>query len=221
MPRRTATRRGDRPPGQAAGGLPRLPRGITGNAALKGHMAIDPTPRSSRPPRWRRQRRRRRDDAELLEEFMPAQPEEVPEPQEPAQPEAPVDDCRHLEPPSASAGKLAAPAVYGDSAYGGGPSLALLEQMGATPMVKVQGPHARNGCFTKDRFVIDLAGAVVTCPTTSRSPCGRSTTGVATPASARPARAARCGPSAPPPRTAGSSASACMKPFCRRPPDPG
>jgi hypothetical protein len=31
-------------------------------------------------------------------------------------------------------------------------------------MVKVQGPHARNGCFTKDRFVIDLAGAVVTCP---------------------------------------------------------
>ena len=31
-------------------------------------------------------------------------------------------------------------------------------------MVKVQAPHARNGCFTKDRFVIDLAGAVVTCP---------------------------------------------------------
>jgi hypothetical protein len=31
-------------------------------------------------------------------------------------------------------------------------------------MVKVQGPHARNGCFTKDRFVIDLAAGVVTCP---------------------------------------------------------
>jgi hypothetical protein len=30
-------------------------------------------------------------------------------------------------------------------------------------MVKVQGPHARNGCFTKDHFVIDLA-AGVTCP---------------------------------------------------------
>src|SRR5205807_7133451 len=83
---------------------------------------------------------------ELLEEFMPAQPEVVPEPQEPTQPEAPVDGCRHLEPPSASAGELAAPAIYGDSAYGGGASLALLEQMGATPMVKVQAPHARNGC---------------------------------------------------------------------------
>ena len=31
-------------------------------------------------------------------------------------------------------------------------------------MVKVQGPHARGGCFTKDRFVIDLAAGVVTCP---------------------------------------------------------
>jgi hypothetical protein len=31
-------------------------------------------------------------------------------------------------------------------------------------MVKVQGPHVRGGCFTKDRFVIDLAAAVVTCP---------------------------------------------------------
>jgi hypothetical protein len=105
---------------------------------------------------------------ELLEEFAPAEGEEVPGPRESVQPGAPADDPHNIELPSASADKPAplepGPAVYGDSAYGGGASLALLEQMGATPMVKVQGPHARNGCFTKDRFVIDLAGAVVTCP---------------------------------------------------------
>ncbi len=105
---------------------------------------------------------------ELLEEFAPAEGEEVPGPGEPVQPGAPADDPHNIEPPSASADKPAplepGPAVYGDSAYGGGASLALLEQMGATPMVKVQEPHARGGCFTKDRFVIDLAGAVVTCP---------------------------------------------------------
>src|SRR5438105_14258525 len=108
--------------------------------------------------------------AALLEEFAPSQPGEVPEPQEPAQPEPPADDPRPAgEPPHASGDNAPAmaaepsplepaPAVYGDSAYGGGASLALLEQMGATPMVKVQGPHARHGCFTKDRFVIDPAG---------------------------------------------------------------
>ena len=105
---------------------------------------------------------------ELLEEFAPAEGEEVPGPGEPVQPGAPADDPHNIEPPSASADKPAplepGPAVYGDSAYGGGASLALLEQMGVTPMVKVQEPHARGGCFTKDRFVIDLAGAVVTCP---------------------------------------------------------
>jgi hypothetical protein len=105
---------------------------------------------------------------ELLEEFVPPRPEEL------AQPEASIDDPRPAsEPPQAPGDDAPAaeaappepgPAVYGDSAYGGGASLALLEQMGATPMVKVQGPHARTGCFTKDRFVIDLAGAVVTCP---------------------------------------------------------
>src|SRR5205807_1690607 len=111
---------------------------------------------------------------ELLEEFMPAEAEEVPGQQELAQPGAPADDLRPAgEPPQApgdhapaaeAAPLEPAPAVYGDCAYGGGESLALLEQMGATPMVKVQGPHARSGCFTKDRFVIDLAAGVVTCP---------------------------------------------------------
>ena len=111
---------------------------------------------------------------ELLEEFVPAEAEEVPGPGEPTQPGTAADDPRPAsEPPQAPGDHAPAggpaplepgPAVYGDSAYGGGASLALLEQMGASPMVKVQGPHARNGCFTKDRFVIDLAGAVVTCP---------------------------------------------------------
>ena len=111
---------------------------------------------------------------ELLPEFMPAADGEVPGPQEPAEAGASIDDPRPVEEPPQAPGDDApaggpAPlepglAVYGDSAYGGGASLALLEQMGATPMVKVQGPHARNGCFTKDRFVIDLAAGVVTCP---------------------------------------------------------
>ncbi|HEX9316891.1 MAG TPA: transposase [Actinomycetota bacterium] len=111
---------------------------------------------------------------ELLEEFMPGQPEEVAGPGEPTQHGAPADDPRPAEEPpqalgdDAPAAEAAPPgpglAVYGDSAYGGGESLALLEQMGATPMVKVQAPHARGSCFTKDRFVIDLAAGVVTCP---------------------------------------------------------
>lgn len=54
--------------------------------------------------------------------------------------------------------------VYGDCAYGSGAGLALLERIGATAMVKVQDPHARKGCFPKDRFGIDLAAGTVTCP---------------------------------------------------------
>lgn len=57
-----------------------------------------------------------------------------------------------------------APEVYGDCAYGSGAGLALLAGIGATPMVKVQDPHGRNGCFPKDRFAIDLAAGTVTCP---------------------------------------------------------
>jgi hypothetical protein len=61
-------------------------------------------------------------------------------------------------------GEPQTPVVYGDSAYGSGEALALLAEMGATPMVKVQDPHAPGGRFPKDRFVIDLSGATVTCP---------------------------------------------------------
>lgn len=55
-------------------------------------------------------------------------------------------------------------AVYGDSAYGSGASLAHLKQIGATPMVKVQSPHGVGGRFAKDRFDVDLEAGTVTCP---------------------------------------------------------
>ncbi|MGH2751675.1 MAG: IS1182 family transposase [Actinomycetota bacterium] len=56
------------------------------------------------------------------------------------------------------------PIVYGDSAYGSGASLALLDEMGVSPMTKVQAPSAPGGHFTKDRFKIDLEAKTVTCP---------------------------------------------------------
>jgi Transposase DDE domain len=54
--------------------------------------------------------------------------------------------------------------VYGDSAYGTGVNLAWLNQQGFTPMVKTQIPTAPGGRFAKDRFGIDLAAGMVTCP---------------------------------------------------------
>src|SRR5680860_1156932 len=45
------------------------------------------------------------------------------------------------------------PVVYGDSAYGSGKSLALLDEMGAIAMTKVQAPNAPDGHFSKDRFL--------------------------------------------------------------------
>lgn len=56
------------------------------------------------------------------------------------------------------------PAVYGDSAYGSGENLELLERLGATPMVKTQRAVAPVGRFTKDDFDVDLAAKTVTCP---------------------------------------------------------
>jgi len=65
---------------------------------------------------------------------------------------------------AAAAGTASGPVVYGDSAYGSGAALALLAQIGATPMVKVQEPHSHGGHFPKDRFAIDLSARTVTCP---------------------------------------------------------
>lgn len=56
------------------------------------------------------------------------------------------------------------PAVYGDSAYGSGDNLELLERLGAKPMVKTQPSVAPGGQFTKDDFDVDLTERTVTCP---------------------------------------------------------
>jgi hypothetical protein len=55
-------------------------------------------------------------------------------------------------------------AVYGDSAYGAGALLAVLERADAQIMCKVQPPTAAGGRFTKDDFQIDLDARRVTCP---------------------------------------------------------
>ena len=55
-------------------------------------------------------------------------------------------------------------AVYGDSAYGAGTVLAVLEQADAQIMCKTQTSSAPGGRFTKDDFHIDLDGGKVTCP---------------------------------------------------------
>jgi hypothetical protein len=55
-------------------------------------------------------------------------------------------------------------ACYGDSAYGAGEVLALLDQAGIDAKTKVQPPVAPKGKFTKDAFTIDLQAQTVTCP---------------------------------------------------------
>jgi IS5 family transposase len=54
--------------------------------------------------------------------------------------------------------------VYGDSAYGAGSVLDMIEHAGAEIMCKVQPPSAPAGRFTKDAFGIDLDAGTVTCP---------------------------------------------------------
>jgi hypothetical protein len=55
-------------------------------------------------------------------------------------------------------------ACYGDSAYGAGEVLDLLDQAGIDAKTKVQPPVAPKGKFTKDAFTIDLQAQTVTCP---------------------------------------------------------
>jgi hypothetical protein len=55
-------------------------------------------------------------------------------------------------------------AVYGDAAYGAGVLVAVLEQAGASVMVKVQPPVAPAGRLAEDRFTVDTSAATVTCP---------------------------------------------------------
>lgn len=122
---------------------------------FKGHTAIDPdseiiTAAEAGPAN--------KGDGEMIPELIPefmgqqaAAGEEVPTPT----PEAGDADTGAVN---------IVPEIYGDSAYGSGASLALLERIGATPMVKVQTPNAPGGRFGKDRFAIDLTAGTVTCP---------------------------------------------------------
>src|SRR5215212_4144504 len=93
---------------------------------------------------------------ELLADDLTPEPE--PEP-------AGVADAEHraetgAEEP-ADGGRLT---VYGDSAYGAGTVLAVLEQAEAQIMCKVQPPTAADGRFTKADFQIDLDAGCVSCP---------------------------------------------------------
>jgi DDE family transposase len=80
---------------------------------------------------------------------------------EPAEP-GPADRASAEPPEPAEPGESLA--VYGDSAYGSGAVLAMLEHADAQVMCKVQPPSAPAGRFAKDAFEIDLDAGHVTCP---------------------------------------------------------
>lgn len=54
--------------------------------------------------------------------------------------------------------------IYGDSSYGTAELIERIECAGAEANVKVQGPSAPAGMFSKDDFRIDLNAGTVTCP---------------------------------------------------------
>ena len=54
--------------------------------------------------------------------------------------------------------------VSGDAAYGTGELQSHLFEAGIDSKLKTQPPSAKNGLYTKDRFVIDLDADTVTCP---------------------------------------------------------
>lgn len=54
--------------------------------------------------------------------------------------------------------------IYGDAAYGTAENLKKLDQPDVIANLKVQGPSARKGKFSKDAFAVDLDGQTVTCP---------------------------------------------------------
>jgi hypothetical protein len=56
-----------------------------------------------------------------------------------------------------------AAAVYGDSAYGSGELLKMLDDNGIRNQIKVQPSPSVKGHFSKDRFIIDLDQATATC----------------------------------------------------------
>ena len=139
MPRHRARTPADHPPDQAIDEEPDTLRGITGNSALKGHLAIDP-------------------DSEVITAtaVTPGNTGDA----DPA-PRLIADLVDgHAQTPTAAHDA----AVYGDSAYGTGQMLDQLDHAGIDAKTKVQAPHAPGGKFTKDRFAIDLSTQQVTCP---------------------------------------------------------
>jgi hypothetical protein len=101
---------------------------------------------------------------ELLEEILPAKSLSK-KAVEPDNGEALAASARRAVETSASATTAATPVeVYGDASYGTAEVLTHLEEAGAVAYVKVQGPTAPGGLFTKDAFAIDLEKETVTCP---------------------------------------------------------
>jgi len=54
--------------------------------------------------------------------------------------------------------------VYGDTAYGTGKLLSRLDEAGIESRCKAAKPSARDGCFSKSEFRVDLEKQTVTCP---------------------------------------------------------
>jgi IS5 family transposase len=77
----------------------------------------------------------------------------------PAEAEPPTGDAE-----ASPAGEPDRPAVYGDAAYGTGEFLTALEEAGIEANCKTQPPHAPDGRFSKDRFIVDLDEGTVVCP---------------------------------------------------------
>lgn len=67
--------------------------------------------------------------------------------------------------------------VYGDSSYGTAELVEHIEGADAEANVKVQGPSARPGMFSKDAFRVDLKTDTVTCPAGRVVPIARSQDG--------------------------------------------
>jgi hypothetical protein len=117
--------------------------------------------------------------ADLLADDLP-DPDAVPA--EPAADPVPAEPAADAEPepvadPEPAAGAGSAPGagdlaliVYGDSAYGAGAVLDMLEQADADIMCKVQAPVAAGGRYSKDAFQIDLPNGLVTCPAGHAAP---------------------------------------------------
>lgn len=62
------------------------------------------------------------------------------------------------------------PEIVGDAAYGDGATRAALEEVGLSVVARVPPVRNTTGGFTKDRFVVDLDAAMVTCPAAQTVP---------------------------------------------------